>query len=978
MRGPLPSKRRSQLRLRRPRARSARTIINQPVIERVIETQRVVAAAGGLTEDVLNARLQALDNELSSKIYAITAISSPPASGGFQNQIAITQRIDKLQGTDITGASIANSTITGSSVAATTLSASGLTSLATTAVTGDLTVNGAVSIGTTATSGLTTTYLNATYGTTTNSTSTNLYSSSLTAGNATSTNLYATNANFATSSATGLTWVNATGTNATTTFFSSVASSTNLFAQSAAVGTFTAGTATVTSATTTNFFATNASTTNATSTNLFSVLSNFTTAIITTLTASIANITGLTATNATTTNATTTNAFATNLVATNSTTTNSTSTNSYSSSLIAGNATSTNFFATNASSTNSTSNYATSTNLFASFAHFTTGIIDTLYLNARDLTGLIVTNSTTTNATTTNAFATNAFATNFIATSATTTNATTTNLYVSGATTLGASSANTFIVNAALASNLVPDSNKTRDLGSASFYFRNGYIDSLNVNNISAASTTIGGTASNDFTINSDNGTADTESMNLIFFRGTVVPNALLTWNSAANAKHFEFNQSLHIANASASTTNPTLTLKGVAGQSANILQLASSTGTTIASVDANGLGTFANILANGSSTLQNFTFVNATGTAATTTNLFSTTASSTNLFSTNATFGTANFGTLALTTALPVSSGGTGAVTFGQGWVYSNGGTGALAASTSPTVAYLVATSSTASILPYASTTAISGSISQFTTASSTNLTVSSVPSAILLTNAAGTAGAYGGTTCTNQFVRSLNGAGAATCATVSLTSDVTGTLAVGNGGTGWANIQAGGIVYGNGSGAIATTSQGSAGQVLAWLGGIPSWTATTTFSSGLAYSGGNVTNTGLLSLTQNGGGSAQTGALTFATSSQTTNGDTVGLNITNSGGTFTFNPTISGTRTVAGGGTGISSYTPGDITYANSASTLARVASSTDGFVLTLQNGAPSWVATTTLSTITGTLAIASAGNQRDLADEQRCRIL
>lgn len=40
------------------------------------------------------------------------------------------------------------------------------------------------------------------------------------------------------------------------------------------------------------------------------------------------------------------------------------------------------------------------------------------------------------------------------------------------------------------------------------------------------------------------------------------------------------------------------------------------------------------NILANGSSTLQNFTFVNATGTSATTTNFFATTASSTSLFS--------------------------------------------------------------------------------------------------------------------------------------------------------------------------------------------------------------------------------------------------------------------------------------------------------------------------------------------------------
>lgn len=66
--------------------------------------------------------------------------------------------------------------------------------------------------------------------------------------------------------------------------------------------------------------------------------------------------------------------------------------------------------------------------------------------------------------------------------------------------------------------------------------------------------------------------------------------------------------------------------------------------------------------------------------------------------------------GALTLATPLLVSSGGTGASTFGQGWIYSDGGTGALSASTSPTVAYITATStSRASTFPYASTTALS-----------------------------------------------------------------------------------------------------------------------------------------------------------------------------------------------------------------------------------------------------------------------------
>ncbi|MEO8637952.1 MAG: tail fiber domain-containing protein [Candidatus Taylorbacteria bacterium] len=45
----------------------------------------------------------------------------------------------------------------------------------------------------------------------------------------------------------------------------------------------------------------------------------------------------------------------------------------------------------------------------------------------------------------------------------------------------------------------------------------------------------------------------------------------------------------------------------------------------------------------------------------------------------------------------LGIANGGTGATSFGQGWLFSSGGTGALSASSSPTVAYLTATSTTA-----------------------------------------------------------------------------------------------------------------------------------------------------------------------------------------------------------------------------------------------------------------------------------------
>ncbi|MBU6321398.1 hypothetical protein KGO04_02540, partial [Patescibacteria group bacterium] len=156
-------------------------------------------------------------------------------------------------------------------------------------------------------------------------------------------------------------------------------------------------------------------------------------------------------------------------------------------------------------------------------------------------------------------------------------------------TVIGNSSTGDLVINSHIKSDIVPDQNDTYNLGSPSFYWGNAYVANLNVNNISAASTTIGGTSDNSFTINSNNATADAESAQLIFFRGTVVPNALLSWNAAGNAKRFEFNQPLYIQNASGSTTIPTLALASVAGQTANIVNVASSSGASLFSIGPDG-----------------------------------------------------------------------------------------------------------------------------------------------------------------------------------------------------------------------------------------------------------------------------------------------------------------------------------------------------------------------------------------------------
>jgi hypothetical protein len=194
--------------------------------------------------------------------------------------------------------------------------------------------------------------------------------------------------------------------------------------------------------------------------------------------------------------------------------------------------------------------------------------------------------------------------------------------------------------------------------------------------------------------------------------------------------------------------------------------------------------------------------------------------------------------------------------------------------------------------------------------TASTTNLTFTNATgTSATTTNFFSTNASSTNLHTSNLFVASLSGflkatAGAVATALIDLANDVTGILPVGNGGTGWAAIQAGTIPYGNGAGALATTSAGTAGYVLSYLNGIPTWTATTTLS------------------------------------------------------------TISGTLAAGSGGTGQSTWTKGDLLYSDNTNSLAKLGIGTGGYVLGSLNGIPTWVATDTLSTITGTLAVGKGG--------------
>ncbi|KKW21835.1 MAG: hypothetical protein UY62_C0017G0033, partial [Parcubacteria group bacterium GW2011_GWF2_50_9] len=162
----------------------------------------------------------------------------------------------------------------------------------------------------------------------------------------------------------------------------------------------------------------------------------------------------------------------------------------------------------------------------------------------------------------------------------------------------------------------------------------------------------------------------------------------------------------------------------------------------TATNITATGTATFTNLALTGSTTLQHFTFVNATGTSATTTNLFSTNAvftgaTSTSFFTSvfnaissifsSITGGSATLGSLTATSSATLSYAGTN-------MLITTDTAGKLISSSTPVAAYYLATSSIASIFPYASTTALTVSgTGYFGTASTTNLTVSSLTSSRL-----------------------------------------------------------------------------------------------------------------------------------------------------------------------------------------------------------------------------------------------------
>jgi len=210
---------------------------------------------------------------------------------------------------------------------------------------------------------------------------------------------------------------------------------------------------------------------------------------------------------------------------------------------------------------------------------------------------------------------------------------------------------------------------------------------------------------------------------------------------------------------------------------------------------------------------------------------------------------------------------------------------------------------------------------------------------------------------------------------------------LTVANGGTGASTLTDGGVLLGSGTGAVTVLGQATNGQLVigstgadpvlstltagtgvtvtntaggieiaaAGSGGTVTSVATAGTVNGLTLTGGTITSAGTITL----GGTLSNianGALT--NSSVSYGGVSVALGAADATPAFDLSDATSlplgtgttGTLATTRGGTGLTSYTTGDIIYASASNTLANLGIGTAGQVLTVAGGIVSWATPTT----------------------------
>ncbi len=101
-------------------------VTNERVVERIVETERIVASVGGITDADLDTRIAAVEQRLTSLVAGVSTAQSASITNVYQT-VAHTNKIDQLSSVDIS-----DSTITGGTLSGTTLSDITFTGSATT------------------------------------------------------------------------------------------------------------------------------------------------------------------------------------------------------------------------------------------------------------------------------------------------------------------------------------------------------------------------------------------------------------------------------------------------------------------------------------------------------------------------------------------------------------------------------------------------------------------------------------------------------------------------------------------------------------------------------------------------------------------------------------------------------------------------------------------------------------------------------